>query len=139
MNYIKIALLSAIVILLFGIGSGYPAQGIKGVTGKTTFTGTGTTNSSTTVATTSTQVIPAGWSNFAMISNYGTATISCYLDNQTAASSSVTSTAGLNIGAVSSTFSGEDSVTFGPQGNIPYVGAINCIASQRAKVGIIYN
>ena len=90
------------------------------------------TNASTTVNTTSTQVIAAGWANIAVISTGGTA-VSCYLDGKTAASSSVATGAGYVIAANSH-------ASFGPLGHdVPYVGAINCIASATTTVGIIKN
>lgn len=89
-------------------------------------------NSSTTVNTTSTQVIPAGWQNYAAIST-GSTSISCYLDGkQTAASSSVGVGAGFIIQANSR-------ATFGPLGDNPYVGPINCVGSGPSVVGIAKN
>ncbi len=114
-------------------------QNAGGVSSQTYWTGTGGTNTSSTVNTTSTQILPSTWSLFARISNYGTSTVSCYADNKTAASSSAATNAGINIGMVSSTFSGESSVCFGPSsGCIPFVGAVNCISSQKATVGLTY-
>lgn len=90
------------------------------------------TNSSTTVNTTSTQVIPAGWQNYAAIST-GSTTISCYLDGQQiAASSSVQVGAGFIIQANSR-------ATFGPLGDNPYVGPINCRGAGLSVVGTSRN
>lgn len=95
------------------------------------------TNSSTTVNTTSTAVIPAGWQTFASITNTGTSTISCYADGQTAASSSVQGNGGL---IVQSNLLPGNSLTFGPTTNaqIPYVGQVNCLANVKQNVAVSY-
>ena len=89
------------------------------------------TNTSTTVNTTSTTVIPQGWQNLAVISA-GSTTLSCYLDNQTAASSSVQVGAGFIIQA-------NTRASFGPLGDTPYVGAINCRGAGVSVAGTVRN
>lgn len=89
------------------------------------------TNTSTTVNTTSTTVVPQGWQNLAVISA-GSTTLSCYLDNQTAASSSVQVGAGFLIQA-------NTRASFGPLGDTPYVGAINCRGAGISVAGVVRN
>lgn len=136
-----------LLIVVIGLGLGILAISVKpvtsfsGISSQSVFRGTGTTNASTTVNTTSTQVIPAGWNNYASISNNGSAILWCSLDGQNvAASSSAALGVGVKIGAVSTTFSGEVYTCFGPQaGCIGYIGPVNCVAGTSTKVGVTYN
>lgn len=134
-----VAIVAGFVILSISLKQ--PAATFGSISSQGLFRGTGTTNSSTTVNTTSTQVIPAGWTNYASISNNSPAIVWCSLDGATAASSSAASGVGVKIGAVSTTFSGEVYACFGPQPNcIGYIGPINCVSSgAAAKIGITYN
>ena len=126
-----------LVVVLFAFNrAASPAPSFSGATFKPTFSSAGTTNTTSTVNTTSTLVLAAGWSNIAVISNTATATISCYLDNQTAASSSVATNSGIIIN--SNALPG-NIVSFGPLGQIPYVGGINCLASFKTVVGLVKN
>lgn len=103
------------------------------------FTMTNGTTSISSIAVTT--VFTAGsFNNYAKISNTSGNDISCYLESATAASSTLVAGAGITIGRVSSTFSGEPSVCFGyGTGCIPYVGRVNCKASATTTVGLIYN
>jgi len=99
-------------------------------------------NATTSVSSNSvTTVFSAGsFINFAKITNTSANDISCYLESATAASSTLVAGAGITIGRVSSTFSGEPSVCFGyAAGCIPYVGKVNCKASATTTGGLIYN
>lgn len=122
----------------------------QGASTQPTFGATGTTIATSTVNTTSTQVIAAGWTNYARIQNPGTSTVSCTLDNLTAASSTAAANKGVIIGpggilqnaVASSTVSPTvpSSACFGPYpGCIPYVGALNCVANVATPVTTIKN
>lgn len=139
-------LIAVIAVLLLGIGA-YNNQPVKdpglkaNVTQSVFYGGTGTTNSSTTVNTTSTQVLPNTWSAYARISTRSTSTFSCFIDGATGASSSVANGSGLIFGSVAtSTLAGNQSVCFGNfEGCVPYIGPVNCTANVQAAVGIIYH
>lgn len=103
------------------------------------FTMTNATTSVSRIAVTT--VFSAGsFNNYARITNTSGNNISCYLETATAASSTLAAGAGITIGRVSSTFSGEPSVCFGyAPGCIPYVGKVNCKATVTTTGGLIYN
>jgi hypothetical protein len=125
--------LAILGLLLLGVIAFKPsAMGLGATASKPTFQASGTTNAKVTVNATSTQVVAAGYVNIAVISTGATA-ISCSLDNLTAASSSATSSVGIVLPANSKN-------TFGPLGDIPYLGAINCTApATTTTVGVTYN
>lgn len=126
------------VMVLVGAVVASRIPGIRtgaGINTGSVFYATGTTNASTTVNTTSTRILPPSWSLFAIISNPSTSTISCSLDGLTAASSS----AGANRGLIlNNNNPGNGKVSFGYGGDIPYIGAVNCVANVAATVGVIY-
>lgn len=138
--------LAAVALVMIGLAYYKPTSesDIRGSVNQTVFYGSGTTNTSTIVNTTSTQVLPNTWTSWADIENNGTSTVFCFADGKTAASSSVAINSGLQIGGVtnsSSPFNGETSMTFGPSASAyaPYVGSVNCIAAQKTVVGVVYN
>jgi len=106
----------------------------------------GTTNATTTINTTSTQVI-ASTTKWARITNPTTATITCSLDDRgtTAASSTVATSKGIIIGPQQANASstgipalldvGECSV--GDFNCIPFKGTLNCVASAAAVVSVV--
>jgi hypothetical protein len=90
------------------------------------------TNSSTTVNTTSTQVLDGLWSTYARITNTAANLVTCFMDNKTAASSTVTANTGIMLFASSSARS---QLCFGKGPDcIPYVGKVNCLANATGVV-----
>ena len=123
-------ILGAVMAVLVGFAS-RSAPTLTGATYSPGFSSVGTTNSKVTVNTTSTQVVAGGYSSFVALSTSNAST-SCFLDNKTAASSSVAVGSGIVIPANSV-------MTFGPEGTVPYSGSINCIATATTSVGLIRN
>lgn len=101
------------------------------------------TNATTSISTYGTKVFTdIQFSTYARITNPTVNLISCYLENKTIASSTIVSGGGILIGNASSTAAvsgGQNSVCFGSSSPcIPYIGAINCIATATSTVAITY-
>lgn len=138
-EFIFSATVSALALVILGISLFKPAGGTLQGGGviQPVIYGAGMTQASTTVNTTSTQVLPNTWQTWARITNPGTSTISCYADGQTAASSTVNANAGV---LVQSNLLPGNSLTFGVTVNadVPYVGSVNCVANVQQKVAAAY-
>lgn len=128
------------------IGSGLvfytlrPAQQNQGAAVNQQVFFSGVTNGTSTINVTPTTVFSSSAYNlFARISNPNPSTISCYLEATTSTSSTLIAGAGTNIGAASTTFSGQNSVCFGyAEGCIPYIGKVNCVSAVTTTVGVTY-
>lgn len=92
------------------------------------------TIATSTIATTSTQLLAADTSReYLRVQNVGAGVVSCYLDDKTAASSSVALYAGITI-YPTSTAGSPNFFEVGP--DFSYTGAINCVASANTVVAV---
>ena len=106
----------------------------------------GTTNSTTTINTTSTQVL-ASTTKWARITNPTTAQLTCSLDDlgTTAASSTVAANKGIIIGPHQANASSTGLSAYQDFGEcqtgdgncIPFKGTVNCVASAAAVVSVV--
>lgn len=128
----------ALVVVVLGLGGKAPAT-FGGASFSPVFMSNMVVSATSTVGPTSvTTVVPAGYSQFAEITNNSAAVVWCTLDNAKAASSSAALGMGVKLGAVSTTYSGEIYQSFGAQGNINYVGAINCVSAVSSTLAVVY-
>lgn len=100
------------------------------------------TNSSTTVNTTATTVLTRGTYNCgALLKSDNPATMYCWLEDKTAASSSMQANSGKRLESTTSTNGGSMELALGNRDvipdAIPYRGNVNCIAQVQGRMLIL--
>lgn len=139
-----ILVLGAIAFIGWGVLGLYNSNKQVGNIATTPIIYSGMTNSTTSIARANVTTVFTGsgtgsFSIYARISNPSNNSISCYAESATAASSTLTLNNGISFGSLFTSTSTEGSICFGATaGCIPYVGQVNCIASQTSTVGITY-